>query len=56
LEDSSSAFAHKRKTLANNLRGIIDQIIWQNFLQKENLPSLIRAEDLTLETMGKIVN
>lgn len=43
------AFAHKRKTLANNLRGVIDQKTWQKFLQKENLPPSVRAEDLTLK-------
>ncbi|MFZ2038886.1 MAG: 16S rRNA (adenine(1518)-N(6)/adenine(1519)-N(6))-dimethyltransferase RsmA [Minisyncoccia bacterium] len=43
------AFAHKRKTLSNNLRGVIDQKTWQKFLQKENLPPSVRAEDLTLK-------
>ena len=50
------AFAHKRKTLSNNLRGIIDQKIWQNFLQIEKLSPSIRAEEMTIEGWGKLLN
>jgi len=49
------AFAHKRKTLSNNLRGVIDQKIWQNFLQIEKLSPSIRAEEMTLEEWGSLL-
>jgi 16S rRNA (adenine1518-N6/adenine1519-N6)-dimethyltransferase len=49
------AFAHKRKTLSNNLKTIINPEIWQNFLKNRGLSSSIRAEEMTLDEWGKLL-
>lgn len=44
-----AGFAHKRKQLVTNLKGIISREVFEDFCNKHNLPLAVRAEDMTLD-------
>ncbi|MEI7480031.1 MAG: 16S rRNA (adenine(1518)-N(6)/adenine(1519)-N(6))-dimethyltransferase RsmA [bacterium] len=50
------AFAHKRKTISGNLKGIIDTTKLQTYLVENKISPTVRAEDITIEQWGRLVS
>ncbi|MEN8222394.1 MAG: 16S rRNA (adenine(1518)-N(6)/adenine(1519)-N(6))-dimethyltransferase RsmA [Acidobacteriota bacterium] len=49
-----TAFLHRRKTLINNLGKHYDKVLIKQFLETDNLPENIRAEDMTPDNFIKL--
>ncbi len=51
-----AGFAHKRKMLLPNLRAAFPESDWEKIFNVKNIPLKVRAEDLNLETWGRIIS
>jgi len=49
-----AAFAHRRRTLANNWKGLCDAERLRNALQEMGIDWLARAETLSLPQLGRL--